>query len=86
MVGILKALRTDDSAENNTHAFSILIAFSGGIWCTCYFFFMLYDWLIVHTVDYSGVLPSMVLPRKAPTRHPASTRYFVRNARVRAAI
>lgn len=32
MVGILKALKTDDSVENNTKAFSVLVAFSGGIW------------------------------------------------------
>jgi hypothetical protein len=33
MVGILKALNADASAENNTRAFSVLIAFSGGVWC-----------------------------------------------------
>ena len=34
MVGILKALHADASTENNTKAFSVLIAFSGGVWCT----------------------------------------------------
>ena len=33
MVGILKALNAGASAENNTRAFSVLIAFSGGVWC-----------------------------------------------------
>ncbi|KAG6859339.1 hypothetical protein C0995_009562, partial [Termitomyces sp. Mi166 len=33
MVGILKALKSDESTENNTKAFSVLIAFSGGV-CT----------------------------------------------------
>lgn len=33
MVGILKALKSDESTENNTRAFSVLIAFSGGVWC-----------------------------------------------------
>ena len=33
MVGILKGLHSDDSTENNTKAFSVLIAFSGGVWC-----------------------------------------------------
>jgi hypothetical protein len=33
MVGILKGLHSDASTENNTRAFSILVAFSGGIWC-----------------------------------------------------
>lgn len=33
MVGILKALKSDDSTENNTHAFSVIIAFTGGVWC-----------------------------------------------------
>ncbi|KAF8271174.1 autophagy-related protein 22-like protein [Lactarius quietus] len=35
MVGILKALNADASAENNTKAFSVLIAFSGGVWLLC---------------------------------------------------
>jgi hypothetical protein len=32
MVGILKGLKPDESVENNTRAFSVLIAFSGGVW------------------------------------------------------
>jgi hypothetical protein len=32
MVGILKGLKSDESTENNTKAFSVLIAFSGGVW------------------------------------------------------
>ena len=32
MVGILKGLKSDASTENNTKAFSALIAFSGGVW------------------------------------------------------
>lgn len=35
MVGILKGLHSDASTENNTKAFSVLIAFSGGVWRTC---------------------------------------------------
>ncbi|KAF8318364.1 MFS general substrate transporter [Clavulina sp. PMI_390] len=35
MVGILKALHSDESTENNTKAFSVLIAFSGGVWLLC---------------------------------------------------
>ncbi|OBZ72524.1 Autophagy-related protein 22 [Grifola frondosa] len=35
MVGILKGLKSDASTENNTRAFSVLIAFSGGIWLLC---------------------------------------------------
>lgn len=37
MVGILKALKSDESTENNTRAFSVLIAFSGGVWRACYY-------------------------------------------------
>ena len=33
MVGILKGIKSDESTENNTKAFSVLIAFSGGVWC-----------------------------------------------------
>ena len=32
MVGILKAVKSEETTENNTRAFSILLAFSGGIW------------------------------------------------------
>ncbi|KAJ4477343.1 MFS general substrate transporter [Lentinula aciculospora] len=32
MVGILKGLKSDTSTEANTKAFSVLIAFSGGVW------------------------------------------------------
>ncbi|KAK7682639.1 hypothetical protein QCA50_014439 [Cerrena zonata] len=35
MVGILKGIRSSESTENNTKAFSVLIAFSGGIWLLC---------------------------------------------------
>ncbi|KAF7312596.1 Autophagy-related protein [Mycena indigotica] len=35
MVGILKGVHSDASTENNTKAFSILIAFSGGVWLLC---------------------------------------------------
>jgi hypothetical protein len=39
MVGIVKALHAEDSAENNTKAFSVLTAFSGGVWRKFFFFF-----------------------------------------------
>ena len=32
MVSILKGLKSDQSTENNTKGFSVLIAFSGGVW------------------------------------------------------
>ncbi|KZT51390.1 MFS general substrate transporter [Calocera cornea HHB12733] len=35
MVGILNGLRSDASTENNTWAFSVLIAFAGGVWLLC---------------------------------------------------
>ncbi|QRV89669.1 autophagy-related protein 22 [Ceratobasidium sp. AG-Ba] len=35
MVGMLKGLHSDDSTENNTKAFSALIALSGGFWLLC---------------------------------------------------
>ncbi|KAJ3564406.1 hypothetical protein NP233_g8317 [Leucocoprinus birnbaumii] len=35
MVGILKAVKSEESTENNTRAFSILLAFSGGVWLLC---------------------------------------------------
>jgi len=34
MIGILKAVKSDVSVENNTTAFRVLLAFSGGIWCS----------------------------------------------------
>ncbi|PSR81583.1 hypothetical protein PHLCEN_2v6349 [Hermanssonia centrifuga] len=35
MVGILKGIKSDKSVENNTKAFSVLIAFAGGVWLLC---------------------------------------------------
>ncbi|KAJ7018829.1 MFS general substrate transporter [Mycena alexandri] len=35
MVGIFKAVKSDESTANNTKAFSILIAFSGAVWLVC---------------------------------------------------
>ncbi|KAI0733564.1 MFS general substrate transporter [Fomitopsis betulina] len=35
MVGILKGLHSDASTETNTKAFSVLIAFAGGVWLLC---------------------------------------------------
>jgi hypothetical protein len=32
MVGILKGIHAEDSTENNTKGFSVLIAFSGAVW------------------------------------------------------
>lgn len=37
MVGILKGVKYDASTENNTKAFSVIIAFSGGVWCASQF-------------------------------------------------
>jgi hypothetical protein len=34
MVGILKAVKSDESVKNNTMAFSVLLAFTGGVWCS----------------------------------------------------
>ncbi|KAF8434079.1 MFS general substrate transporter [Boletus edulis BED1] len=35
MVGILEGLKAGESTENNTKAFSVLIAFSGAVWLAC---------------------------------------------------
>ena len=34
MIGILKAVKSDESVKNNTMAFSVLLAFTGGVWCS----------------------------------------------------
>ncbi|KAF8485992.1 hypothetical protein DFH94DRAFT_709504 [Russula ochroleuca] len=34
MIGILKVVKSDRSVENNTKAFNVLLAFSGGVWCS----------------------------------------------------
>lgn len=34
IVGILKAVKSDASVENNTKAFNVLLAFCGGVWCS----------------------------------------------------
>ncbi|KAI9568217.1 autophagy-related protein 22-like protein [Boletus coccyginus] len=35
MVGILEGMKVGESTENNTKAFSVLIAFAGGVWLAC---------------------------------------------------
>ncbi|KAH0832897.1 MFS general substrate transporter [Lanmaoa asiatica] len=35
MVGILEGMKAEENTENNTKAFSALIAFSGAVWLTC---------------------------------------------------
>jgi hypothetical protein len=32
IIGILKAVKSDTSAENNTNAFNVVLAFTGGVW------------------------------------------------------
>ena len=44
MVGILKGLKSDQSTENNTKAFSVLIAFAGGVWGESYFRRVYLNW------------------------------------------
>lgn len=39
MVGILEGMKAGESTENNTRAFSALIAFSGAVWCKWSSFF-----------------------------------------------
>jgi len=34
MIGILRAVKSDASVENNMVAFRVLLAFSGGVWCS----------------------------------------------------
>jgi hypothetical protein len=34
MVGILKAVKSDTSVENNTKAFNVLLSFCGGVLCS----------------------------------------------------
>lgn len=59
MVGILKGLKSDESVENNTKAFSVLIAFAGGVWCA----YFLNIFSIYLTLLYSSALCSpLVLP------------------------
>lgn len=33
MVGIIEGMKAGESTENNTKTFSVLIAFSGAVWC-----------------------------------------------------
>jgi len=35
IVGILKAVKSDASVQNNTKAFNVLLAFTGGVWLLC---------------------------------------------------
>jgi hypothetical protein len=80
MIGILKGLKSGDSTENNTRAFSVIIAFSGGVWCT------LLQALLVQSIELmankSGLCLTMVLSRETQTRTQATSRDFFANDRV----
>jgi len=68
MIGILKGLKSGDSTENNTKAFSVIIAFSGGVWCTL----LQLEAFLVQSIELmankSGLCLTMVLPRETQTR------------------
>lgn len=66
MVGILKGLKSDTSTENNTKAFSVLIAFSGGVWRTSAH--IQAPSRIAEKPGYSVVRAAVVLPREAAPR------------------
>jgi hypothetical protein len=66
MVGILKALNADASAENNTKAFSVLIAFSGGVWCSSLHWLALLCVYVSHWLSPSTLCHPLVHLRKAP--------------------
>ena len=64
IVGILKALKSDQSTENNTRAFSILIAFSGGVWCKCNYLFVHRLSMTIHIV--LCAIPWFILEQRRP--------------------
>ena len=50
MIGILKAVKSDESVKNNTMAFSVLLAFTGGVWCS---FARSFTLVLVHLIKVS---------------------------------
>ena len=84
MVGILKGLKSDASTENNTKAFSALIAFSGGVWRmyrpSCFLC------LIANIAFHSPLRPSLVLPGETSPWSCATFRRLHVNHRLQADI
>lgn len=69
MVGILKALKSDESTENNTRAFSVLIAFAGGVWCTLFlspFFLWRQVALMTSTIPVLCAIPWFLIEKRRP--------------------
>ena len=65
MIGILKALNADASAENNTKAFSVLIAFTGGVWRSS----LQYSYAFPHLINILPVLcaiPWFIFEKRRP--------------------
>lgn len=84
MVGILKGLHSDASTETNTKAFSVLIAFAGGVWRE--FGNILKDRHIAHRppVMYSALCNPMVLARTAPHGFVLAAGYDIVDRRIQA--
>lgn len=66
MIGILKALKSDASVENNTKAFNVLIAFSGGVWCSFPHRLLYAIANLILSMTISALCYSVVRLRKAP--------------------
>ena len=67
MIGILKALKSDASVENNTKAFNVLLAFSGGVWCSFSRRFLYAIANLILSMFVSALRYSLVHLRKAST-------------------
>ena len=66
MVGILKAVKSDESTANNTKAFSILIAFSGGVWRSSALIYRPTRCLIIHWTSVLCAIPWFLLEQRRP--------------------
>lgn len=65
MIGILKGLKPDESTENNTKAFSVLIAFAGGVWGELFLFYKVPSMML--TAICSSLCSALVHSREAAT-------------------
>lgn len=79
MIGILKALKSNASVDNNTKAFNVLLAFSGGVWCSLSRQLLYATLNLILSTSASAVCYSLVHLWKASTRPRSTSRILSRD-------
>lgn len=83
LAGILVGIHADRDTESNTRAFSIVCAYSAGVWSKSSSATITVRPQLTRSMSNSACWDPLVLHRAASTRSTAATRYLVHNDSVR---